>query len=259
MPMNVKVAIIDDEKLARDRIRKLLEEDVEILILGEAREAKQGLQLIREKKPELIFLDINMPGIDGFEMLQHINTEDRPFVIFSTAHPEFALKAFDVLATDYLLKPFDEERFFKALNNAKSRIAEWKSARLGRQLLHIAENYKNQQTKGQISFTIKKNGRTNEIDPDDIHWFESNGNYVNLHLNSSKYLHRITLKEVANILESFGHFLQIHRSIIINLNHLEKSSYLQNNEFEFFMKNGTRLRSSKSYKGAIANWLNGTL
>lgn len=256
--MNIKVAIIDDEKLARDRIRKLLESDRDILLVGEARDAQQGLRIISEKKAELIFLDINMPGIDGFEMLQHIEPEERPFIIFSTAYPEYAVKAFDVLATDYLLKPFDEDRFYQALNRAKTRIAELKSAHLGRQLLGIAEDYKNKQTRGRISFTLKSKGRTTEIEADDIYWFESNGNYVNLNLHSSKHLHRITLKEVAGILESTDHFLQIHRSIILNLNFLEKSRYLQNNEFEFFMKNGAHLRSSKSFKNAIAQKLGNT-
>lgn len=253
--MNISVAIIDDEMLARDRIRRLLQKDSEIHLSGEAKDAKEGLKIIREKKPELIFLDINMPGLDGFEMLGNLKEEDRPFIIFSTAYPEFALKAFDVLATDYLLKPYDEERFFTALNRAKSRIIEWKSAHLGRQLLNLTDSYKSQQSHSGITFVIKNKGLSKEIHAKDIYWFETNGNYVNLHLRSSKYIHRITLKEIANQLDASNHFLQIHRSIIINLKHVESHRYLLNNEFEFLMNNGTRLNSSKSFKSSIAEHL----
>lgn len=245
----IRCVIIDDEFLARERLKKLLESQEEIEVVGEAKNGKLGVELIKYKEPELVFLDIQMPDLDGFGVINQLGKI--PYIIFTTAYDHYALKAFDVHALDYLLKPFDEDRLSDSLNLVKQRMATEKSSQLADQMKHLFKTFDTPTGQYRKSFVIKERGFENEIFVDDVLYMEAQGNYVKLCTDDKDYLFRIGM----NILESEldpKNFLRIHRTYILNRNRIAKQTYQGNNEFKFVLKNGFEVSSSRSFKKHIA-------
>lgn len=235
--MKLRAIIIDDEFLARKRLAKLLESFEEIVIIAECRNGQDALTQIELKEPDLIFLDIQMPDLDGFSVLSKL--KHKPSVIFTTAYDSFAIKAFDINAIDYLLKPFDEER----LGIAIKRIIELKRLKKATlfedQIKKLLNDYTSEETTYLKEIIIKNKGKETSILLDNVLYFKSDGNYIKLVTLEKQYLYRMSMNSLENKLDS-EQFLRIHRSIIINKIYSRKYRYTGNNEYEFTLKMVTK-------------------
>ncbi|PHN02072.1 LytR/AlgR family response regulator transcription factor [Flavilitoribacter nigricans] len=246
----IKTLVVDDEPLARARICKLLQGYDFITLLGECRNGKEALRQITDYRPDLVFLDIQMPDFNGFDVLAKMDKDKIPFIIFVTAYDQYALKAFDVHAVDYLLKPYDNERFDRALDHARRQIQTRDQATLHHRMLHVLQEFEHQQMPESLRIEIKDRGKTQFINLLDIQCVEAQGNYLQLFLADDTYLIRQTLQ--AFVEETQGHpFLRIHRSILINTNYLSGKRYDGNGQYQFSLRNGRQLQSSRSFREDI--------
>lgn len=247
--MKIKVLIVDDEPLARDWIRALLEGERDIKIIGECADGRSALSTIQEQAPDLIFLDVQMPELDGFGVLEALGPERMPFVIFVTAYDQYALRAFEVHALDYLLKPFDRERFQKALQRSKEQIQREKTGDLSQRLLALLEDLKKEK-KYLERLVIKSAGRVIFLKAEEIDWIEAAGNYVRLHVGSESHL----LRETVNALEARldpDKFLRIHRSTIVNVERIKELQPWFRGDYMVFLRDDTRLTLSRNYRGKL--------
>lgn len=246
----IRCVIIDDEFLARERLKKLLADHEDITIAGEAKNGELGVKLIMDQSPDLVFLDIQMPDIDGFGVINQL--KKIPYIVFTTAYDHYALKAFDVHALDYLLKPFDEERLGSSMDLVRDRISTDKSSELASKMKNLFRSFEAPDGQYRKSFVIKEKGFEHEVFVDDIIYMEAQGNYVKLCTSGRDYLFRIAM----NILETElnpQHFLRIHRAYILNKNHIRRQSYQGNNEFKFVLSNDYEVNSSRSFKKQISD------
>lgn len=250
----IRTLIVDDEPLARLRIINLLKKVDYVSIIGECKNGREALKSIKSYKPDLVFLDIQMPDLNGFDVLSQAQFNPVPFIIFVTAYDQYALKAFDVHAVDYLLKPFDDDRFMTALQHAKQQLDLKENASLHQKMLKLLENYQHQQSDELSAIEIKDKGRSTFINIEDVYLFETQGNYVKIHLFKKSYLYRATLQHIEQQVNS-RIFLRIHRSLLINTNYVHLTKYQSNNQYLFTMQNGVTLLSSRSYRDAIVNYL----
>lgn len=251
---SIRAIIVDDELLARQRILQLLSPYENVQVVGQCRNGAEAIKWINLKEPDLVFLDIQMPDKTGFEVLRSINTEHFPHIIFTTAYDEYALKAFEVKALDYLLKPFDETRFGEALDRAFQQ-KEWQnSLHWQKKMLTMVKELEQDHSNYWQVIELKEKGGAQKILVDNVLYCETEGNYVQLHTLSGKYLWRHTMNALEAKLDP-RQFLRIHRSTLLNYLFVQKYKYLQNNEFSFLMKNGEILKSSKSYKASILQFL----
>lgn len=250
--MKLRCIIIDDEFLARKRLHKLLEIHDNLQVVGECRNGMEALELIPVKEPDLIFLDIQMPGMNGFEVLQKLGL--KPLVIFTTAYDTYALKAFEINAVDYLLKPFDQERLTSALDRISVLKRSQEASLIEQKLKKLMADYKSDTSDFLTQISINSRGRNNTIFVDDVIYFKSDGNYVNIQTESKSYLYRITMNALNTKLDN-DQFLRIHRSLILNKVYIKKCNYSSNNEYLFELKNGEKLSSSRSYKDLIVDYI----
>ncbi|HEV7557232.1 MAG TPA: LytTR family DNA-binding domain-containing protein [Kofleriaceae bacterium] len=199
--MTVRVAIADDEPLARRRLRSLLERDLDVAIVAECKNGNDTARAVESIRPDILFLDVLMPGLDGLSIVERIPASERPHVVLVTAHDRYAVRAFDVHAVDYLLKPYDDERFDVALDRAKAAV---------------------RQRRGEPARIAVRGPRgTTLVDVDAIDWIESADNYVELHIGSERHLVRTTLTELANRLDPTA-FVRVHRTAIVNLRRIRE-------------------------------------
>jgi two-component system LytT family response regulator len=242
---NIHVLIIDDESRARNFMRKLLVSDSSVEIVGECSDGYKAIRAIKAKTPDLIFLDVQMPEIDGFAVLEQLRPEEIPAIVFVTAYDNYALRAFEQHALDYLLKPFDSERFFRTLEHAKLRIAE----RNGMQRTAIAQLLAGEQCRRAYlnRITVKRNGRILLVPAHDIEWIEAEDNYVLVHLGNEAYMLRQTLSNIQNRLDP-DTFVRIHRSAIVNIEALKELQSGFDGAYQLELKSGTKLRLSRSYR-----------
>jgi len=229
-PSNIRALVVDDEPLARSNLTVLLRRDPEIKIVGECGSGKQALSQIRGKKPELVFLDVQMPECDGFDVLELLGTDLPPALVFVTAYDQYALRAFEAGALDYLLKPFDNARFGRTLERAKERI------RLGMGLPRKRERLAIKSA-GQVTFL-----RISELD-----WIEAADYYACLHVGSRTHLLRRSMSELEQDLDPTV-FCRIHRSTIVNLNRVRTQMLNEDGEHDVLLDNGTKLRLSRRYR-----------
>lgn len=250
----IKTLVVDDEPFARARIIKLLEAVDYISVIGECKNGKEAVSQIQNYKPDLVFLDIQMPDFTGFDVLSKSDKEKLPFIIFVTAYDQYALKAFDVKAVDYLLKPYDNERFMQALEHARDQIIQKDESLLHKKMVSLIEDHNNQQEDLKYEIEIKEKGMVTRINTFDIYYLEAQGNYLKLYLAGKNYMIRETLQNIKASLEK-DTFLQIHRSILINTNYLSHIKYAGNNQYEIILKNHQSLQSSRGYKEEIQNYI----
>jgi len=216
----IRVLIVDDEPLARQRLRALVEAEPDLVVAGECGDGRQAVEAIRAHKPDLLFLDVRMPELDGFGVLEALAEEPRPAVIFVTAYDRFALKAFEVNALDYLLKPFDHERFAKALERARKLIGRAQSEDVNQQLRTLLEDARGGR-KYLDRVVIKSAARVFFLRVDEIDWVEAAGNYLKLHAGGEEHLLRETMGNLEARLDP-TRFLRIHRSTIVNIERIRE-------------------------------------
>lgn len=251
--MTIRTIIVDDEPLARQRVSKLLEDYPDFKVIAECKNGTDAIKTIKKHKPDLIFLDIQMPGIDGFGVIEE--SKYKPLIIFITAYEHYALKAFDVKAIDYLMKPFDDDRFEESLDRAKNRIKQLKSASLNDKLMNLVSEFQDvNDSEYRREFSFKDNGREFEIETDEIIYLESDGNYLKINTKNDYHLYRSTMNSIEEELDPED-FLRIHRSFIINKHYVKNVNYLNNNEYQFVLRNGVEISSGRSYRDEIVEFM----
>jgi two-component system LytT family response regulator len=243
--MSIKTIIVDDVELARERINMLLD-DIEIEVVAECENGREAIEAIRDLKPDLVFLDVQMPKISGFEVIETIGAEKMPTVIFVTAYDEFALRAFEVNAIDYLLKPFDEERLAKAVARAKREIKKQEPPDgIEEKLRNLLKEVK---TEPQYlrRIPVKTSRGTTLVLTEEIDWVASSGHYLELHAGRETHLIREKLSQLETKLDPKD-FMRIHRSTIVNLDRIKSFHPLFNGDQIIILKDGRELNLSRTY------------
>jgi two-component system, LytTR family, response regulator len=244
--MTLRTLIVDDEPLARERVRMMLGMHDDVAVIGEVGDGQQAIDAIRQERPDLVFLDVQMPSVDGFGVLRALEGEIMPYVVFVTAYDQYALRAFEVHALDYVLKPFNAERFSQALQRARNAIARRDdldgSVDKDRLRSLVASLTAEQREKQRI--VVKSSGRVFFVKVDDIDWIEAEGNYVRLHMGAQSHLLRETMKGMESVLDT-SQFIRIHRSTIVNADRIRELQPLFHGEYAVILRDGTRLVASR--------------
>ncbi len=248
---DIRVLIVDDEPLGRDRLRNFLSREAGVNIVGEATNGEEAVRLARELLPDLMFLDIQMPGLNGFGVLDQLGGEVPPAVIFCTAHDEFALKAFEVHAVDYLLKPFDRDRFRTALGRASDRLRTTQRDELSARLAAVLQQLQPAAPKALDRIPVKTNGRVIFIGVAEIDWVGSADNYVELHVGAHSHLVRDTLTKMEQQLPP-EKFVRISRTAIVNVDRVQELQPLFHGEYSVTLKTGVKLTLSRSHRDQLA-------
>jgi two-component system LytT family response regulator len=254
--MTVRVMIVDDEELARQRIRRLLAREEGVEVVGEASDGMQAVESIRSLVPDLVFLDVQMPEVDGFAVLERLRPQLAPAVVFVTAHDEHALRAFDVHAVDYLRKPFDAVRFKEAFSRARRRLAGTEAEERARKLDALLGQVEARPPRARERLMVRSDGRLYFVRVDDIDWIEAAGNYVKLHVGRDTHLMRETMAGIEKLLDS-SRFLRIHRSAIVNLDRVREMQPWFSGEYTVILRDGTQLRLSRVYRDRLETWMHG--
>ena len=256
-PPRLRAVIADDEPLARQRLRMLLE-DVEWLeVVGEAKDGASATAAIQKLRPDLVFLDVEMPNGTGFDVIESVGAAKMPFVVFVTAYDKYALKAFDVHAIDYLLKPFDRDRFREALARVRHQFERATGGELERRLLQLVQDLTPAPQRLE-RFVIKSGGRVFFVPTAEIDWIEAAGNYVKLHVGTDEHLFRETMNAIEAKLNPDA-FFRIHRSHMVNVERIRELQPWFNGEYVVFLKNGTRLTLSRGYREKLQERIGKTL
>ncbi len=266
----IQVLIVDDEPLARSGLKKLCERDSDLKLVGECANGVASVEAILQVEPDLVLLDIQMPEMDGFEVLSSVGVEKMPFVIFVTAYDQFAVKAFEVHALDYLLKPFDDDRFFEAINRAKEAIRESNKRDLSNRLMGLLEesglskpsSEVNQDTASAPGFltriVVKEMGTIHLVGVNEIHWIEAANYCVKLHTKQKTHLIRDSLKSLDTQLDPAA-FFRVSRSAIVNLDFIREIQPYCRGSMMIVLKDGTQVTLSRSRRDALERILGQSL
>jgi two-component system LytT family response regulator len=247
--MTIRALIVDDEPLARERLRKLLETEADIQIVGECGDGREAVAAIERDAPDLLFLDVQMPELDGFGVLEALQVEKLPVVIFVTAYSQHALRAFEVHALDYLLKPFDRERFQTALTRARKHLQQAHTGELSTRLTALLTEMQPERRPTE-RLVIKVGGKVILVKTADIDWIEAADNYVNLHLGNESHLLRETMAAVEARLDP-KQFLRISRSTIVNVERIKELQPMFHGDYIVILRNGARLTLSRSHRDRL--------
>jgi two-component system LytT family response regulator len=242
----LRTLIVDDEPLARERLASLLSAEQDIEVVRQCRDGEEAVAAIEQVNPDLVFLDVQMPALNGFEVIEAVGADKMPLVIFVTAYDQHALRAFQVRALDYLLKPFDKERFQQALQRARTQVQRDETGDLGRRLLALVKDLRRDQPKTD-RLVVKSGGRLFFLRTDEIDWIEAAGNYVRLHVGTSSHLLRETMNSIEARLDP-EKFFRIHRSRIVNMERIQEMQPWLNGEYAVVLRNGTRVTLSRGYR-----------
>ncbi len=242
----LRTLIVDDEPLARERLASLLSAEQDVDVIGQCRDGEEAVLSIQQHKPDLVFLDIQMPAVSGFDVIDAVGSEHMPLVIFVTAYDQHALRAFKVRALDYLLKPFDRERFQDALQRARTHIQRDESDDVGRRLLALVKDLRRDQPRTD-RLVIKSGGRLFFLRSDEIDWVEASGNYVRLHVGGTSHMLRETMNAIEGRLDA-DKFFRIHRSRMVNIERVQEMQPWLNGEYAVVLRSGTRLTLSRGYR-----------
>lgn len=265
MNKKINLIIVDDEEEAREGIRVIVSASNDYHLLAVAKNGLEAITLINEKKPDLVLLDIQMPEINGFDVLNNLDAENKPFIIFVTAYDNYAIKAFEHHAIDYILKPFTNARLFKALDLAKDRVNQ---QTLNNKLEHLLEDYKREKINNESNtiihykstaeesnekghrLVVKSFGKIYFVDPMKIIWVQAYDYYVKIHIKDKFYLVRQSLKSMEAKLPS-DTFFRIHKSNIVNVNHVLQTSPKNNGDHEFLLSTGAHVNMSRNYRDCL--------
>jgi two-component system, LytTR family, response regulator len=247
MSDKIKTLIVDDEPIARARMASLLREEADIELVGECQSGLQARSAIASTSPDLLFLDIQIPEMDGIDLVRTLQSSGAPAIVFVTAYDEYALRAFEVHALDYLLKPFSAERFRSALGHAREHVAQRRATGSG---ASSAMRGDAASTNRRHRLMIKSSGRIYFVRMGDIEWCEASGNYVRVHVGPQCHLVRDTMAHLESELDP-NLFMRIHRSTIVNVDRIQEMHSTFNGEYVVLLRGGTRLTLSRGYRDAI--------
>jgi len=250
--MKIRTLIVDDEAPARARIRQLLADEEHFEIVGECANGRQAIAAIQADKPQLVFLDIQMPRLSGIEVCRSLE-KDLPVVVFVTAYDAFALEAFEVHAVDYLLKPFDRARFQKSLRRARELVERGRQDQVQERLAALLADARLGEARPE-RLAFKVDGKVVFIQPTDIEWVEADGNYVDLHQVAGKVRLRETLGGIETQLPA-SRFMRISRSLIVNLDRVKEIQPLFYGDFVVIMQNNARLAMSRNFRDRLEKLL----
>lgn len=250
MSNKIRTLIVDDEPLGRERIRMLLSSDPEIEVVEECSDGQQAVESIKRSKPALVFLDVQMPGMDGFAVLQAIAGGWMPAVVFVTAYDRYAVRAFEVHALDYLLKSFDRERFQAALRRAKEQIRQSREGLLSERLTGLLEDLEARE-KRLTRLIVRSAGRISFVRVEEIDWLEAADNYVRIHVSRESHLIRETLQSLEERLDPTK-FFRIHRSTVVNFDRIKEMQPLFHGDYLVRLRDGTELTLTRNYKEKLA-------
>lgn len=242
----IRTLIVDDEPLARERLRTLLADEPGVEVVGECGDGCQAVVAIEELKPDLVFLDVEVPNLDGFRILESVGAERVPAIVFVTAYDHYALRAFDVRAVDYILKPFGRERLQKAIAHAREKIARGKTQDLPGQIAALLEEMRPQKSYLK-RIMVKSGGRLYFLRTADVDWVEAAGNYVRLHVGGESHLLRETMNGLEAKLDP-ERFLRIHRSTIVNIEKIKELQPWFHGDYVVILKDERQLTMSASYR-----------
>lgn len=236
----MKALIVDDEALARERVRTLLSAEAGVAIVGECSGGREAVESIIEHKPELVFLDVQMPDLDGFQVLEALGEDDLPAIVFVTAYDEYAVRAFDVHAVDYLLKPIEPERFAKTLARVRETLGDKSDGRIEALLDTLPLDRLVIRTRDKVFF----------LKPSQVDWVEADGKHVKLHAGRETHVVRQQLKRLEPRLAPHG-FVRVHRSAIVNVDRIKELEPWFHGEYVVVLKDGTKLTSSAAHSEAL--------
>lgn len=256
--MPIRTLIIDDEPLAREKLRGFLDGEEDLEIVAECRDGREALLTIEKERPDLIFLDVQMPEMDGFEVLENLDPEALPTVVFTTAYDQYALKAFEVHASDYLLKPFDRERLGEALARVREEIEHRRGDDVRQQLVDLLEDVRSRRPKFSERLVIKSAGKVVFLKVADIDWIDAAGNYVRLHAAGDSHMLRETMGGIESRLDP-SRFLRIHRSTIVNIERIQELQQQFHGDYLVVLEGGQRLTLSRGYREKIQDLLEGSV
>jgi two-component system, LytTR family, response regulator len=263
--MSLRILIVDDEPLARDTVRLLLDSQSDVEIVGEARNGTEAVQQISSLQPDLVFLDIQMPGLNGFEVIKEVGAENMPVVIFATAFDEYALKAFEAQALDYLLKPYDDDRFEAALDRGRARVEEQRIGKVSSELVSLMTSHSERKAVPVATgpeevrdrskrILIKERDSVFFVKTENIDWVEAAKDYVVIHVGQKKHLLRESMTRMEKRLDP-STFVRIHRSSIVNVERIKELKAYFHGDYIVYMNDGSELKLSRRYWSRVEHIL----
>lgn len=250
VPRPIRTVVADDESLARRKIKRLLRSESDIQVVAECTTGRETTAAVTAFRPDLLFLDIKMPDGDGFDVLRSISVESMPLVIFTTAYDKYAVNAFEMHAFDYLLKPFDHDRFRSAIQRSRLELSKWTNGEFIQRIMALLATNKSASAATQARFVVKSSGRVVFLDADDVDWIEAAANYVRFHVGGESYLMRENIGRVAAKLDP-ARFARIHRSAIVNVSRIKEVQPCNSGEYIVVLRGGKELSCSRGYRPAI--------
>jgi two-component system, LytTR family, response regulator len=267
----IRTLVVDDEEMARERVLSFLRDEPDVEVVGQCTDGAEAVRAIQQHGPDLVFLDVQMPGLDGFGVIEAIGADRMPNVVFVTAYDEYALRAFEVHALDYLLKPFGRDRFRETLRHARTALDHRRASDLGRRLMALVGEREPAMTSaagrsatpsagpGMRSanldrLVVKSGGRVFFLRTEDIDWIEAAGNYVRLHMGGESHLFRETMNNIEARLDS-ARFVRVHRSRIVNTDRIKELQPGISGEYVVLLHTGARLPLSRGYRDKLQEQL----
>jgi len=257
----VRTVIADDEHLARRKLRILLDSEPEVQVVAECHNGGQTLAAIRALRPDLLLLDIQMPDLDGFQVLSEILPDEMPVVIFTSAYDQYAIRAFEAHALDYLLKPFDQGRLHQSMERARFELRQSKDREITHRILELLSRVKSDKqpvSEFEGRLVIKTKGRIVFLNLDEIDWVEAAANYVRLNVGKESYLFRETISRTLERLNPTD-FIRIHRSVIVNVRKIKELIPVNSGEYIVVLKSGKELSCSRGYRANVQHIIERTL
>jgi two-component system LytT family response regulator len=254
----IRVLVADDELPARQRLIDLLQRDEQIASVAEAADGETAVEMIQSQQPDVLFLDVQMPELDGLGVIDAIGAAQMPLTVFVTAYDQHAIRAFEANALDYLLKPFSDERFEATMGRVKSRLDERSLKEFGRRVMKMVSAAPAAPERRLDRLVVKAGGTTRFIRVIDIDWIEAAGVYVTLHVAGKELLYRAALNDLAEKLDP-RRFVRVHRSAVINIESVLQLEPISHGEFDVVLKNGSRTRVSRTYRAQLEKRLGQTL
>jgi two-component system LytT family response regulator len=253
--MTIRAMVVDDEKPARVRLLELLHRQPDVNVIGTASDGQEALALLRRDAPQLLFLDVQMPRLDGFDVLRQLSPDEVPVTIMVTAYDKYAMQAFDAHAIDYLLKPFSDQRFDDALARAR-KLLDAPDEGMADQLSAAGEERHSVDPRsGYLDrLVLKSNGCISFLDVNDVDWMEAAGVYIYLHVGAKKHLYRSSVTQLLQRIDP-ERFVRIHRSAAVNTSRIRELRSMSHGDYALILKDGTELTLSRAYRTQMEGWL----
>jgi two-component system LytT family response regulator len=248
----IRTLLVEDEPLGRERLRTLLESEPDVEIIGECDNGVGAVAAVVELAPDLLFLDVQLPELDGFEVLERVRASSGrlPVVIFTTAFYKYAIRAFEIHAIDYLLKPYDAERLHQALERAREELQHLHAGEVNERLLELLGQARPSGNGWLERFVVRSSGRIFFLKADEVDWIEADSNYLKLHVGKSYHLIRGSMQAVEKKLDP-GKFMRIHRSVIVNISRIQELQSWFHGEYKVILRDGTKLTLSRGYRDRL--------